>query len=263
MLTRRPRLAGTALVTGASAGIGAALAQALATRGLDLILCARRLERLETLAAMLRQEYGVSVLVVQADLSEPEAPERLVAAIRAAGWQVDVLANNAGFGVPGLLADNAWSRHRATLETMVSAPVRLCHLLAPDMAARGRGWILNTSSLAAFLPPHAGGTLYYPVKSFLLQFSLALRAELQGRGVSVTALCPGFTETEFQAAAGGTVESVSMPRWLWMSADTVAAAGLEALERGRPVCIPGPVNRLIALVFKLLPAALGRLMVRG
>lgn len=257
------RRGGAVLVTGASAGLGAAFAEALAADGRDLVLTARREDRLKALAARLRAAHGVDALAVSADLAEPAAPDRIAAATRAAGVHVGGLINNAGFGVPGFLADAPWPRHRATLEAMAAAPVRLCHLFAPAMVERGAGLIVNVSSLAALVPPHAGGTLYYPVKSFLLQFSLAFGEEVRRDGVQVCAVCPGFVRTEFQQAAGGTVESVALPDFLWMSPEDVAKRALRAARRGDAVCVPGRIDRIIALAFKLMPGALGRRLVRG
>lgn len=249
----------TALITGASSGIGAAFAREFARRGFRVVLVARGEARLRAMA----EEIGDAATILPADLSDPAAAQAIIAELTRRGIEVDALVNNAGFGAPGLLTDLPWDRHEATLQVMVSAPVRLTYLLAPGMAARRRGWIVNVSSLSALLPPHAGGTLYYPVKSFLLQFSLAMREELRPAGVHVTALCPGFTETNFQQAAGGTVESVAMPRWTWTTPDRVAREGVEAVMRGQAIRIPGLINRLIALFFKLAPGALARRIVRG
>jgi short-subunit dehydrogenase len=130
------------------------------------------------------------------------------------------------------------------------------------MAKRGQGLIINLGSVSGFLPPHAGGTLYYPVKSFLIKFSLAHAEEMRRAGVHVTALCPGFTHTDFQKAAGGTVETVTMPDFLWMDADEVARQGYKAAVRGDPVCVPGWINRMIVRCFKYLPDAFGRWIVR-
>ena len=164
--------------------------------------------------------------------------------------------------MPGELLDIAWSRHRNCLEVMAAAPVRLVHLFAPAMMERGKGSIINVASLSALLPPHAGGTLYYPVKSFMLQFSLAMREELRPHGITVSAVCPGFTETGFQQAAGGTVESVAFPRALWSSPEDVAEAAIAAARRNKAICVPGLVNKVIAIFFKLVPGPIGRRIVR-
>lgn len=253
----------TALVTGASSGIGRAFAEALAARGCDLVIVARREAPLRGTANDIEKANGVRVTVWPGDLADPETPQRLFDDLTGRGIAVDILVNNAGFGVPGMLCDVDWARHRACLEVMTAAPVHLAHLFGPPMMARGWGRIVNVSSLSALLPPHAGGTLYYPVKSFLLQFSLAIREEMGPKGVKVTALCPGFTETGFQKAAGGTVESVAFPRWLWSQPADVAHAALDAVEADRAIVIPGAVNKAIALAFKLMPGALGRRIVRG
>ncbi len=257
------RRKGTALITGASAGIGRAFAEEYAARGFDVVLVARREERLRELAAEIAGRSGVTAHVLPADLADPAVPDEILAWTTAQGIAIDALVNNAGFGVPGMLNDVAWDRHDGCIEVMARAPVRLSYLFAPGMAERGRGWIVNVASLAAFVPPHAGGTLYYPVKSFLLQFSLAHREEMRRHGVHVTASCPGFVETEFQQAAGGTVESVSFPRWLWIPAERVARAGIDAVERNKPISIPGRIDRLIAIAFKLMPGPLARWVVRG
>jgi len=252
----------TALVTGASAGIGAAFAREFARNGFDLVLVARREERLAELAGEMAGTYGVRTHVLPADLSRPEAPEEIFAELAARGIRIDALVNNAGYGVPGDLDEVDWTRHRDCLQVMVTAPVHLAWLAAPGMVRRGRGYIVNVASLAGLLPPHAGGTLYYPVKAFVIKFSLAHGAELRDAGVHVTALCPGFTHTEFQEAAGGTVEKVEFPRFLWMDAEAVARQGFRAVMRGDPVCVPGWANRVIAAAFKYLPDRVGRWLVR-
>ena len=246
------------LVTGASSGIGRAFAEAFARRGSGILAVARREQPLQRLCADLSSRYGVDAIGFPADLALPETPDRLLGFARDSNITIAGLDNNAGFGVPGNLCDVDWTRHRDCIEVMATAPVRLCYLLGPLMAKNGGGTIINISSLSALLPPHAGGTLYYPVKSFLYQFSLAFRAEMQADGVRVVAVCPGFTETNFQNAAGGTVESVAVPKWLWTSADAVATAALAAVDRDRPVCIPGVFNKATAVLFKVMPEPIAR-----
>jgi len=254
---------GWALVTGASSGIGEGFAREFARNGFDIVLVARREGPLRNVAEDIEAKHGVRTCVLPADLHDPAAPEAIVAELGAQGIEIDALISNAGYGVPGMLTEVDWKRHADCLEVMAHAPVHLTYLLAPGMAARKRGWIVFVSSLTVFVPPHAGGTLYYPVKAFLYQFSLAMREELRRHGVHVTATCPGFTETNFQAAAGGTVESVSFPRWLWLQPERVARDAYRAVMKNRAVTIPGRIDRLIALAFKLLPGTLGRWIVRG
>ncbi|GGE61913.1 SDR family NAD(P)-dependent oxidoreductase [Actibacterium pelagium] len=251
------------IVTGASSGIGYAIAEALAKRAHNLVLIARREGPLADVAQKLSKDYGIKAEVIPADLSDPETPDALLQETLKRGLKIGGLVNNAGFGVPGLLSEVEWQRHRTCLEVMAVAPVHLTQLFAPEIVKSGGGMIINVSSLSAILPPHAGGTLYYPVKSFLYQFSLAMREELKPDHIHVTALCPGFTETNFQNAAGGTVESVAMPHWTWSKAEDVAEAAVIAVERNKAVCIPGLVNKVIALVFKLAPSAVGRMLVHG
>ena len=255
---RRP----TALITGASAGIGEAFAREFARNGYDLVLVARREERLRALAGDVDREFGVAARILASDLSRPEAPAEISATLKNDGVVVDALVNNAGYGVVGQFHESDWPRHRDYVQVMVTAPIHLAYLLAPAMAGRGKGFIINVGSVSGFLPPHAGGTLYYPAKSFVIKFSLAHGAELREHGVHVTALCPGFTRTEFQKAAGGTVETVKMPDFLWMDADEVARQGYRAVVRGDPVCIPGVYNRMIVRFFKYMPEAFGRWVVR-
>jgi short-subunit dehydrogenase len=250
-----------ALVTGATSGIGKAFAERLAESGYGIIAVARRDEPLHGLKSDLSSRFGADVLVFPADLAHPETPDRLLEFVKVNGTAVSMLINNAGFGVPGNLCDVEWDKHRGCIEVMATAPVRLCYLFAPLMVAGGGGTIINVSSLSAVLPPHAGGTLYYPVKSFLYQFSLAFRAEMRTEGVRVTTVCPGFTDTNFQKAAGGTVESVAVPKWLWSSPEAVAKAALAAARRNQPVSIPGLFNKATAVFFKLVPASIGRWVV--
>lgn len=253
----------TALVTGASSGIGAAFARVFASHGFDLVLTARREKKLEALARELEQAFAITAHVLPADLADANAPQHIFDELQARGVAVDALVNNAGYGVPGNLDQSSWERHRDYIQVMTVAPVHLAHLLAPAMAARGYGRIINVGSLAGLLPPHAGGTLYYPAKAFLIKFSLAHGQELRGTGVRVTALCPGFTRTNFQRASGGTVEAVSFPDFLWMDAEEVAAQGYRAVMAGVPVCVPGWCNRVLAAFFKYLPDFLGRWIIQA
>lgn len=243
-----------ALVTGASAGIGAAFARVFARHGYDLMLTARRADRLEALAEEIRLGQGVETLAVTADLAEPDAPGRILDRLAAHGRSIDALVNNAGYGLPGTYADTRWDEQAAFLQVMVTAPCELAHRVVPGMQARGFGRIVNIASLAGLIPGAAGHTLYAASKAFLVKFSQSLHLEVAPHGVHVTALCPGFTYSEFHDV-NGTRERVSAatPAWLWMEADAVARAGYKAVEANRPVWVPGAPNKAIATLAKALP----------
>jgi short-subunit dehydrogenase len=243
-----------ALVTGASAGIGAAFARLLAGHGYDLALTARRLDRLDALAEELRSRHGVEALTVAADLSEAGAPGRILDHLAAQGRHVDGLINNAGYGLPGVYADTPWTEQAAFVQVMVTAPCELAHRVLGGMRERRFGRIVNVASLAGLMPPAAGHTLYAASKAFLIRFSQSLHLETVGLGVHVSALCPGFTYTEFHDVTGTRERaSSSTPGWLWMSAEDVVAAGWRAVEANRPVCVPGAPNKVAATIARAIP----------
>jgi len=248
-LTRR-----LCLITGASAGIGAAFARIYASHGYDVALTARRGDRLETLADDVRLRSGVEAYTIDADLADPEAPATILAAIEAQGRVVDALVNNAGYGQPGAFAETAWESQAAFLQVMLHAPTELCHRVLPGMVDRRFGRIVNVSSLAASLAGSPGNVLYGPVKSYLVRLSQGLHMEAAHAGVHVSALCPGFTYSEFHDVNGARERvNQNVPSWMWMGADEVAAAGYEAAEANRPVCIPGAQNQIAAALAKVLP----------
>ena len=251
----------TALVTGASAGIGAAFARALAARGYGLVLTARRADRLEALAGELRRQHGIEAVTILEDLSEPAAPGRLADELQRRGLRIDVLVNNAGYGVPGRFEQPAWDTHAAFLQVMVTTVCELTYRLLPGMIERRWGRIINVASLAGHVPAPAGHTLYAAAKSFLIRFSEALSAERLHDGIFTTAVCPGFTYSEFHDVTGTRARVSQMPAFMWMDAATVAEQGYAAVMRGDPVYITGRVNRAIALAARLLPAGLMRRLV--
>lgn len=251
-----------ALVTGASAGIGLAFAELLASRQHDLVLAARRVERLESAAKSLRTR-GVRVETIAADLSRPETAARLVdEAIRRVG-RIDVLVNNAGYGLAKRFGELPWEEHRAFLEVLLTSTVELSHRVLPGMRLRRSGRIINVASLAAFAPEPAG-SLYSATKRFMVSFTRSLQLELEGTGVTTTAVCPGFTYSEFHDIMGNREHMNTLPKWLWMDAASVARIGLDAAEAGKTVVIPGAVNKLIAVLCSCLPVTvLQRLAPRG
>lgn len=241
-----------ALVTGASAGIGAAFARLLAQEGYDLVLVARREERLRALAEELRAAHGGRCEIVAADLNDPQAPLDIVARVEALGLHVDFLVNNAGLSGSGTFADTPWKELAGEIQVMVTAVTELAHRVIPGMRQRGWGRILNVSSIAAFAPPGAS-LLYTGIKSYVLNMSEALDMELKPQGVHVTALCPGFTRSEFHDVMGTRGVMDKMPQFVWQDADEVARAGFDAVMKGRPVCVPGTFNKLVAASVRPLP----------
>jgi short-subunit dehydrogenase len=250
---------GHALITGASSGIGAAIAREYARRGKPLILTARREDRLTALADELGAQVACSVIA--ADLSDPTMPAALFDEIQANGLFVDTLVNNAGYGVPGRLLSEDWPTHAAFLQVLVTSVAELTYRFLPAMEAAGRGRILNVASLAGLVPASAGHTLYGAAKAFVIRFSESLAMEMKPRGVHVTALCPGFTYTEFHDVNGMREKVSKLPKAIWLSADEVAKIGIDAVEAGRMRVVTGKANRAIALASKYLPDALSGALV--
>jgi hypothetical protein len=250
-----------ALVTGASAGLGAAFARAYAARGADLALVARRADRLQTLADELSAAHGIEAFAVPADLSLFEAHVPILQAVEARGRGVDILVNNAGFGIPQSFAGVPWPRQRDFLMTLVVNACGLAHGVIPGMVGRGRGAIINVASLAAFSPGVAGNSLYPGAKSLMVKFSQALDAEYRARGIRVTAICPGFTKTEFAAAAGVQAIMDAEPRVLWQTAEQVVETTIRANARGRVVVVPGWHNKIAAALMRTLPEPLVRAII--
>ena len=242
-----------ALVTGASAGIGAAVARERAARGASLVLTARRAERLESLAAELREKHGTRCECIAADLADPAGVEKLCVEIAHRGIAIDILVNNAGYGVPGSFLAPSWQTHADFFRVLMIVPCELTYKLLPGMQQRGYGRILNLASLAGHVPGSAGHTLYGASKAFLIKFSQSLALENTSTGVNVCAVCPGFTYSEFHDVTGTRGIVSKMPKWMWMGADEVARIGVDAAERGEIVYVTGRLNRAIKSLFKLLP----------
>lgn len=250
-----------ALITGASSGIGEAIAREYARRGKPLILTARRKERLDALAAELGR--SVPVTVIPADLADPAAPKALFDAVQAAGLRVDSLVNNAGYGVPGRYLSASWQTHRDFIQVLQTAAAELTHLFLPAMEAQRHGRILNVASLAGLVHASAGHTLYGASKAWLIRFSECLAMESESRGVHVTALCPGFTYTEFHDVNGMRANVSKLPKFLWLSSEEVAVIGIEAVEAGKRRVISGFANRVIACMTRYLPDFLSNALVGG
>jgi short-subunit dehydrogenase len=231
-----------ALVTGASAGLGAEFARQLARRGHDLVLVARRKERLEALAHELAAAHGIRVEVLAEDLEDPQAPARIEAAVAGRGLRIDWLVNNAGVAGPDLLEERDWSEQARFFELMMLSVAQMCHRFIPPMRERGFGRVINVSSFAGRIARPAGAN-YGPAKAYLVALSEELALVLKGSGVHVCALCPGFTHTEFHEAAGLMERKRGLPGFIWYEASTVVREGIDAVERGKPIWISGRIYR--------------------
>jgi short-subunit dehydrogenase len=248
----------TALITGASAGIGKAFAHQLAKRDFDLVLTARRRERLEEVKGEILAERDARIEIITADLADPAAPQRILDELARRQIAIDVLVNNAGFGLPQKYMATTWKQQAELLQVLVTSVAHLTHLFLPGMVARGWGRVINIASLAGLMYGAPGSTLYAGAKSFVIKMSESLALELAGTGVSVTAVCPGFTFSEFHDVSGTRKRVARLPSALWMDADTVARQGVEAALEGRVVLVNGPVNKLIASAMKHLPDPIAR-----
>ncbi|WP_433136849.1 SDR family NAD(P)-dependent oxidoreductase [Actinomadura nitritigenes] len=246
----------TALITGASAGIGATFARHLAARGYRLLLVARRADRLEALAAQLVERHGARCEVFAADLTDPAAPAAVLDHAEQQGLGIDVLVNNAGLSGRGTFAETPWQDLAAEIQLMVTTPTELAHRVVPGMKKNRWGRIVNLSSLAAFAPP-AASLLYTGIKSYTLNTSQAWDMELKPHGIHVTALCPGFTRSEFHDVMGTRDEADHLPKILWQEPEAVVAEGWAAVMKGKPVCVPGLVNKVSAAAMKPMPTRLG------
>jgi short-subunit dehydrogenase len=246
------------LVTGASSGIGAALARGLAARGEPLVLSARRLDRLNSLAEELARRHGVAVQVVACDLARPDAVQALRAELRQRQIQLKGWVNSAGFGLRGPVESTDTAQLEALLRLTVQSMVELTSALLPELAQHPDAKILNVASLAGLVPGLAGSAVYSASKAFVIRFSQALAAEQGSHGVRVMVLCPGYVRSEFHAVLGVEDQMRGMPGWMWMEADELARQALNAWAGRAVVVVPGWPNRLIALLAHSLPEPLAR-----
>ena len=255
----QPTSTSAAMVTGASAGIGTAIARELAKRGHGLILVARRKNKLDELAVQLTDEFGIRADTLGCDLGKAASRQRLPARVQSLGLTVSVLVNNAGFATGGAFYQSDPARELDQVRLLVEAPMALCSAFLPEMVRRGSGAVLNVASTAGMQPlPYSAG--YSAAKAYVLNFSEALHHEVRGAGVTVTALAPGPVSTEFWDAAGweagGQTFEKAVPGPVWVTPEETAAAGVKGLEDGRRVVVPGLQVRTAMLAARYLPHAL-------
>ena len=250
----------TALITGASTGIGYDLAHCFAREGFDLVVVARNQEKLARLAGELNQKYGISVTVLAKDLSFPVAPAEIFIDLREKEISVDVLVNNAGFGSHGAFAETDLATEMEMMQVNMVSLVELTKLFMREMLKRGEGKILNVASTAAFAPGGPLMSIYYATKAFVLSFSEALSEELRGTGVTVTCLCPGATKTEFQERAG--IQRIWLLRGGMLDSKAVAEAGVRGLMKGKRLVVPSLRSKLQVLLIKFSPRRLVTLVVK-
>jgi short-subunit dehydrogenase len=241
-----------ALVTGASAGIGAAFAEYLAELGHDLVITARDLARLETASAELRSKYGVEVEVIKADLATNEGIKTIELRLENRSRPIEVLINNAGFGINKSFAVSDRQTENDLLDVLVRAPLRFMHAVLPAMKERDSGTIINVSSVAGWI---AGGS-YSAAKSYLTVMSESLHTELLGTNVNVHALCPGFTRTEFHQR--GRMKMTGLPEFLWLDAREVVATAWKSAQKGKALSIPGSQYKILTLLMRYVPRPIVR-----
>ncbi|MET0297920.1 MAG: SDR family oxidoreductase [Microbacterium sp.] len=242
----------TALITGASSGLGAEYARQLAARGADLVLVARDRTALETSAAELRSAHGVTVEVIAADLLKPRQREKVEARLADASRPVQVLVNNAGHGLPLAFERNDIEDEARHLELHVEVTMRLMHAALAPMLARGSGRIINVASVAAFIPR----STYGAVKGWIVSFSRWANGRYSPKGVTVTAVCPGFTHTNFHERAGLPPGQEGVAPWMWLDADQVVSESLRDAARGKAVSVPSLKYKVLVALARIAPPGL-------
>jgi short-subunit dehydrogenase len=242
----------TALVTGATAGIGASYANLLAKEGFDLILVARDLPRLNQVAKELSKRFGVKTQCIKADLTKPSQLARVEKRVADLKQPIDVLVNNAGFGIKDSFTVSNLDKEQELLDVLVTAPMRLTHAVLPVMVKRNTGIIVNVSSVASFI---AGGT-YSAAKSYLTVFSESLHTELRGTNVKISALCPGFTRTEFHSR--GRMKMTALPKFMWLDSDKLVSKSWKHANANRAISIPGWQYKILSAIARNAPRPIVR-----
>ena len=246
----------TVLITGASAGIGKSFSEVFFKNGFNLVLTARRAEKLEAVKVeLLKSSSNQSIHIITSDLSDINAPQEIFNFCRERNIRIDALVNNAGYGNPESFEMIPWDSHAAFLRVMVTAVTELIYLFLPDMIKNQYGRIINVASLAPYIPPADRGGLYSPVKMYQIKLSQGIHYEYMDQNIFCTAVCPGLTRSEFHIAAN-MPEVANTPNFLWMTSESVAEQGYQAVMSGRSIIINGWLNRFFALISKSIPMIL-------
>ena len=252
----------TVLITGASSGIGEAFAKVFFDEGFNLVLTARREDRLQALAEQLRKDKNGGIHVVAADLSQPSAPQKILNYCSNKNIHIDCLVNNAGYGNPGKFEEISWQSHQDFLQVMITAVTELTYLVLPGMIEKQYGRIINLASLAPMIPSPDMAGLYSPVKIFQIKFSESIHQQYLDQNIFCSAVCPGLTRSEFHVAAN-MHEVANSPNWLWMDSMTVAKQGFDAVMKGKSFIINGGLNKFFAVLAKAIPENLTRSIAKG
>jgi len=244
-----------ALVTGASAGIGTEFCRQLAAQGYQLVLVARRADKLQAVADELKADHGTHSLIITADLSQKAASQTIVKRLEEENIDIEYLVNNAGYGLPGSFHVPDWQEHADFIQVMMTAVCELTRYLLPAMQERGQGFIVNVASVTGLIATSAGHTLYGASKAFLVKFSEALALENSSTGVKVCALCPGFTYTEFHDVNGTRELTNKLPGYLWMDAKDVVGDCVRNMseDKAKPVLVPGGIYKFLVFTSRYLP----------
>ncbi len=246
----------TALITGASSGIGLEIAKCLANKGFDLVLTARNKTKLEYAAHAISSQVNVSVETVVADLHDPLAPQALYDYCQQKGHEISLLVNNAGYAIPSSFDQTPMEEEEKFIRVLALAVIALTKLFVRDMLTRKKGRVMMISSVAAFAPPSAIQTLYGPIKTFVNRFSEGLNLNYNKSGITSTAVCPGYTVTNFHTASGVQEEMDRVPSFLKKTAQRVAEEAVSATLKGKKVCVPSKTFKLIVFLLKVLPHSL-------
>lgn len=244
-----------ALITGASAGIGTAFAELLADKGFNLVLVARRIDRLEKIASKIKKNHAVEIKCFKCDLSKNSERLELLKKIDDHKYSIQTLINNAGYAVPTEFVDSSWEEQKNAIEVLVQAVVHLSHVIIKKMIKNKKGMIINIASTAAHLP-ESSGSVYSPSKSFLVSYSRSLAMETKEHNIKVCAVCPGLTRTDFFSVLGTQERVERLPAFLWQNSCEVALEGWNAANSGKVVYITGLVNKILCVTLGKIPRSL-------